>query len=177
MQILSLHLAGDLVDLQNSLLGLAHHSVQALTSVTVAWIPSSQLMALAEAHPPVARALWTDTFVNASISHEWLLNLGRRTARQRIAHLFCELALRERAIGETSHYHVPLNQDQIAATTGITVVHVNRTLQGMRADGLIRLVVNKLSILDWAALKRAGDFNSAYLHLKDSVALERQMAA
>lgn len=165
-QILSIHLRGDLVDLQNSLLGEADHSVQALTRTEVAYIPQQAILEVADAYPAVARALWRDTLVDGSIFREWILNVGQRDARQRISHLLCEMTLRQEEAGlcEGPSYEWPMTQEQIGDATGLTSVHVNRTLQGMRRDGLIETGSRSVTITDWPALQRAGDFSRAYLH-------------
>ena len=93
-QILSIHMRGDMVDLQNSLLGTADHNVQALTQARVAFIPRESVVKLAFDHPAIGQALWYDTLVDGSIFREWIANVGRRDARTRIAHLLCEFALR-----------------------------------------------------------------------------------
>lgn len=171
-QILSIHLRGDVVDLQNGLLGEADHSVQALTRVKIAYLPQQAIQDVAAAYPAVARALWRDTLVDASIFREWILNVGQRDARQRIAHLLCELSLRQEEAGlcEGPSYEWPMTQEQIGDATGLTSVHVNRTIQGMRKDGLIVTGSRSVSITDWPTLQRAGDFSSAYLHQADALA-------
>lgn len=166
-QILSIHLRGDLVDLQNSLLDQADHSVQALTHAEAAHIPHQAIIDVCEAFPAVARALWRDTLVDGSVFLEWILNVGQRNARQRIAHLFCELALRQEAAGicKGPAYEWPMTQEQIGDATGLTSVHVNRTLKGMRSDGLITTSRHSVTVADWHRLQVAGDFTRAYLHL------------
>lgn len=165
-QILSIHLRGDLVDLQNSLLGEADHNVQTLTGAEVAYIPQQALLDVADAHPAIARALWRDTLVDGSIFREWILNVGQRNARQRISHLLCELTLRQKEAGlsEGPRYEWPMTQEQLGDATGLTSVHVNRTLQAMRKDGLIDTGPRTVTIPNWPALQRAGDFGRAYLH-------------
>lgn len=165
-QILSIHLRGDVVDLQNSLLDVADHNVQALTRLEVAYIPAQELLNVAQRHPKIAHALWRDTLVDASVFREWILNIGQRNARQRISHLLCELALRQEAAGlcKGPIYVWPMTQEQIGDATGLTSVHVNRTLQSMRGDGLISTNRKSVTITDWASLQRAGDFSRAYLH-------------
>jgi CRP-like cAMP-binding protein len=95
-----------------------------------------------------------------------LLNVGQRDARQRISHLLCELALRQEAAGicRGPHYQWPMTQIEIGDAAGLTNVHVNRTLQGLRSDGLISDSKGTLAILNWPGLQEAGDFSSAYLH-------------
>jgi len=94
------------------------------------------------------------------------VNVGRRDARERIAHLLCELAdrLRSAGLANGQPYDFPLTQEQLADCTGLTAVHTNRTLQGLRRDGLISLSSSQLTILDWDRLAEIGDFNERYLH-------------
>lgn len=166
-QILSIHMKGDLADLQNSLLGNADHSLQALTQVEVAAIPVDAIQALAFARPAIGRALWYETLVDASIFREWTLNVGRRDARTRTAHLLCEFSWRLRAagLGEECRYELPMTQEQLADALGLTPVHVNRTLKALEHDGLIERSHRAVQIADRDALARAGDFHSQYLHL------------
>ncbi len=140
--------------------------MQALTRIEVAYVSHQAILDVAESFPTVARALWRDTLVDGSVFREWILNVGQRDARQRIAHLFCELALRQEKAGlcEGPHYEWPMTQEQIGDATGLTSVHVNRTLQGMRSDGLISGNRQSVTITDWPRLQAAGDFNRAYLH-------------
>lgn len=165
-QILSVHLRGDLVGLQSSLLATSDHGVQALTRAEVAYIPLPAVLNVADSHPAVARAVWRDMVVEGSIFREWILNLGQRNARQRISHLLCELSLRqeEAGMGDGPCYQWPMTQEQIGDATGLTSVHVNRTIQGMRRDGLISTSSRAVTIRDWHGLQAAGDFNRAYLH-------------
>lgn len=170
-QILSIHMKGEIVDLQNSLLGRADHSVQMLTAGKVAMIARGDIRRLAFDRSNVGSALWTDTLVDASIFREWIANVGRRDARTRVSHLLCEFALRLKVagLGEHTNYELPMTQDQLADATGLTSVHVNRTLKGLEKDGLIdRRTPRFIEIGDWRKLAETGDFNSAYLHLNDS---------
>ena len=168
-QICSVHMKGEIVDLQNSLLGKADHSVQMLTVGEVAMIPRDAIEQIAFDRPDVGKAMWIDTLVDASIFREWIANVGRRDARTRIAHLMCELALRLKVagLGQQTNYEVPLTQEQLADATGLTPVHVNRTIKGLEAEGLIdRAHPRSITIGDWKKLAEAGDFDSNYLHLK-----------
>jgi len=165
-QIISIHIPGEFVDLQNSMLSLADHNVQSLSRCETATVPIAALQALMKRSPAIAKAMWLDTLIDSSIFREWVVNVGRRDAKTRIAHLLCELALRMEASGAGSGptYHFPLTQDQLADATGLTPVHTNRTLQSLRRDGLITLSSNALTVLDWERLREAGDFNERYLH-------------
>ena len=166
--ISALHMKGDVVDLQNSLLGEADHSVQALTRAEVAFIPREAVVELAFRLPNVGMAMWYDTLVDGSIFREWILNVARRDAPTRIAHLLCEFGVRLEALGmgDRSSYELPMTQDQLADATGLTAVHVNRTLMELEDRGLIARTVRYVAVSDWPNLKEAGDFDEAYLHLK-----------
>lgn len=166
-QIFSVHMKGDLADLQNSLLGLADHNLQALTRVEAALIPIEAIQDIAFTRPSVGRAMWYETLVDASIFREWTLNVGRRDARTRTAHLLCEFALRlEMAgLGEKCNYELPMTQEQLADALALTSVHTNRTLKTLGEDRLITRTQRSVKIDDWAKLAEVGDFNASYLHI------------
>jgi CRP-like cAMP-binding protein len=167
-QILSVHMPGEFLDLQNSLLGLADHNVQALTRCEVASVPVTALRRLAVEHPVVGRAMWIDTLVDSAIFREWIVNVGRRDSISRIAHLLCEFALRLRAAGlaEGDAYELPMTQEQIADCSGLTPVHVNRVLKELGRRGLIERQKRAVRIADWDQLRQIGDFNGRYLHFE-----------
>lgn len=167
-QILSIHMKGEMVDLQNSLLKTADHSVQMLTQSKVALIPRQEIIDLSLKRPMVALAMWMDTLVDASIFREWVANVGRRDARTRIAHLLCEFSLRLKVagLGEGGEYELPMSQEQLGDATGLTSVHVNRTIKTLEAEGLInRASPRSIHIGDWRKLAEVGDFDSNYLHI------------
>jgi CRP-like cAMP-binding protein len=165
-QIVSIQIPGDFVDLHNSFLGIADHNVQMLTMGEVALIPALAVQDIAYSHPAIARAMLLDTLVDGSVFREWIANVGRRDARTRVAHLLCELAVRLQAAGDNmaNKYHLPMTQEQLADATGLTSVHVNRMLQGLRREGFISTDKRSVTIENWAGLVRAGDFSTAYLH-------------
>jgi len=166
-QIMSIHMKGDVVDLQNSLLRSADHNVQTLTNVEAAFIPIDVIEKLAADRPTVGKAMWNETLVDGAIFREWTLNVGRRDARTRTAHLLCEFALRLEVVGlgERCHYELPMTQEQLADALGLTSVHVNRTLKSLAADGLIERTNRSVRIPDWKKLAEIADFDSRYLHL------------
>lgn len=165
-QIISFHIPTEFVDLQNGLLGVADHNVQSLDGSEALIIPRTALLDAATKHPAIRLAMWTDTLIDASIFREWVVNVGRRDSRARIAHLLCELAVRLETIGagDSGHFDFPVTQEQLADATGLTAVHTNRTLQALRRDGLIQLSARALTVLDWEGLKEAADFDELYLH-------------
>ncbi len=170
-QIVAIHMKGEMVDLQNSLLGIADHSVQMLTPGHIAMIPRDEIVRIAFERPAIGKAMWTDTLVDASIFREWIANVGRRNARTRIAHVLCEFGMRLKVagMGEQTDYQLPMTQEQLGDATGLTSVHVNRTLKLLESEGLIeRLSPRSITIGDWKKLSDVGDFDSNYLHLHES---------
>jgi CRP-like cAMP-binding protein len=165
-QIIAFLLPGDFADLQPDVLGTADHNVQSLNRSEVAIIPRSALIDLAQARPAIGTAMWMETLTDASIVREWVVNVGRRDSRARIAHLLCEIAIRMKSTGANGEEIIdfPVTQEQLADATGLTPVHTNRMLQGLRRDGFIQLTSGSLKILDWQALRQAGDFEDLYLH-------------
>jgi CRP-like cAMP-binding protein len=165
-QIIAFLLPGDFADLQPNVLAKADHNVQSLNRSEAAIIPRSALLELAEARPQVRTAMWADSLIGASIVREWVVNVGRRDSRARIAHLLCEIATRMQGAdaGGRQMLDFPVTQEQLADATGLTPVHTNRTLQALRRDGLIQLTPGSLTVLDWPGLCEAGDFDELYLH-------------
>lgn len=168
-QIVAIHMKGDMVDLQNSVLGTADHSVQMLTRGEIALIPRDAIQELALARPRIGMAMWKDTLVDGSIFREWIANVGRRDSATRLAHVLCEFALRLKlaGLGEQTTYELPMTQEQLADVLGLTSVHVNRTLQALERQQLISRTQRSVTINDWQALADAGDFDATYLHLTD----------
>lgn len=165
-QIVSFHLSGDLLDIQHLLLSRADHSVETITSATVAWIPKSELLRLAWERPSIGKALWRDCLIDASIFREWVLNVGSRDAKSRIAHMLCEFVARSQAagLGDRESFELPMSQALIAEATGLTAVHVNRSLRLLDCDGAISRDRNMFRILDWDRLTAIADFDPTYLH-------------
>src|SRR5581483_45757 len=166
-QITALHIHGDFVDLHSFTLKRLDHNVMALTRCHVGIFPHSRLQTLTEQQPHLTRLLWLSTTIDAALHREWELSLGRRNAIEKIAHLFCELYMRLELVGlaEDLRFGFPLTQAVIGECTGLTTVHVNRTLGQLRGDGLLRLDRRGVTILDWPGLVRIAEFNPNYLYL------------
>lgn len=163
-QITALHIPGDMADLHSAVQPEAGSALQALSTATIIRIPHSQIRATAAAFPAVAEAFWRDCMVDASILSQWVVNVGRRDARARIAHMLCEIAVRlgvAPASGEVM-FPFPVTQTQLADAAGLTPVHVNRVIQSLRRDGLADVRHNAI-IHDWDDLVEVGDFDANYL--------------
>ena len=164
--ITALHVPGDFADLHAFTLKHLDHNVVALTDCIVALAPHDRLTKLTIDFPHLARMYWFSTNVDAAIHRQWTVSLGRRNARSRMAHLFCELFVRLEVAGKTDglSYDFPLTQEQVASCLGLTQVHVNRTLQALRRRGLIELQNKRLTILDMPELQNVAEFDPAYLY-------------
>lgn len=167
-QILSFFIPGDLCDANVFILNQMDHSIGSLTNVIYAEISAAQFEELMEASPRITKALWWSELITGAIQREWTINIGQRSAYERMAHLFCEVMVRLRAVGLNSNnsFLFPLTQTDIADATGMTAVHANRTLQQMRRDGLIELSNRRLTIIDARRLAETAQFNPNYLHLR-----------
>lgn len=170
-QIVSIQVPGDFVDLESSLLNVVDHNIQALTRCEVALIRSSAILELVNLHPRIARAMWIDTMIDGSIFREWVVNVGRRDAREKLAHLMCEFARRLEAagMGSSSGYELPMTQEQLGDATGLTSVHVNRTLRSLADEGLIERERRFIRIPDWEKMRTIAGFNETYMHLDQVV--------
>ena len=168
-QILSICIPGDAVDLQNMFLDISDHGVQLLTQAKVADIPRDVLQDLVLANPRIGHAMIELTLIESSILREWVVNVGRRDARARVAHILCEFAVRleQRGLTTDHGFELPMTQEQLADATGLTSVHVNRVLRSLESDGLINRRRRQIHFDDWRALQDAGDFSRRYLHVSD----------
>jgi CRP-like cAMP-binding protein len=168
-QITGFQIAGDLCGL---LMGRMDHSVGTLTTAKVGVIPYQTLRWIMERHARLTQALWQEMLIDASIAREWIANLGRRSAYQRLAHLLCEMSVRFQAIGRVADgmsFEWLLTQAEVADAMGLSTVHVNRILQQLRAEGLIVMQGNEVQVLNWHNLQEAGEFTPDYLFLGSDV--------
>lgn len=166
-QVSQLHIAGDFADLHSFTLKRLDHDVSTLSDCIVGVVPHERLQELTEQHPRLARLYWFSTNVDAAITRELALSLGQRSAISRMAHLFCELHLRLGAVGKARDdgFDFPLTQRELSECLGLTVVHVNRTIQELRRRSLVELENRQLRILDKRGLEGVADFDPSYLYL------------
>ena len=171
-QVTSFHIPGDIPDLQSLHLDVMDHSLGTLTPSKLVFLSHGTVRTLIRRCPRIGDAFWRDTLIDAAVFREWILNLGQREAYGRIAHLLCELYVRLRSVGVTKGhaFGLPLTQAERGDALGITTVHVNRTLQDLRGEGLITLQAGSVTVLDWERLREAGEFDPTYLHLKNEAA-------
>ncbi|WP_122468996.1 Crp/Fnr family transcriptional regulator [Brevundimonas lutea] len=167
-QITELQTPGDYMDLHSFTLKQLDHEVIALTACDVAIIPHPRLLEITERHPHLTRIYWFGTNLDAAIHREWVLSLGRRSALESLAHLFCELYVRLDLVGLVldSRYPLDITQAQLAECLGMTPVHVNRTLQQLRSEGLVEFRDGWVAVHNFARLSETAQFDPAYLYLK-----------
>lgn len=160
-------LPGDICDVDGLHLRAYDYGVVALTACTIMTIDLPVLLALLDERSRVARALTWLAFVDNAILNEASVSLGRRSARERLAHFYCEIMLRLKAIGRSydDGYRLPLTQETVGDALGLTAVHVNRTLRTLIEDGLLAIRERQVHVPEWKALQRAASFSPAYLHL------------
>ena len=177
-QIFSFHIPGDIPDLQSLHLEIMDHSLGTIVASKVAFVSHETVRAFVRAHPRIGDVFWRDTLIDAAIFREWMAGLGRREAYARIAHLFCELYTKFSAVDLVNGhaFGMPLTQAELGDALGLSTVHVNRTLQELRHNGLIKTQAGKVIIDDWDALRAAGEFDPTYLHLKKPAPSAREAA-
>ncbi len=170
-QIMAYLVSGDACDFDVALLEAMDHSIATLSDCKVLRIALETIRELVQ-RPAISSALRKSMLVDEATLREWLLNVGRRSSIERLAHLFCELHLRLRAVGraDEDRFDLPVTQQDLADTTGMTSVHVNRLLRELRQKGLIELRQKHLTILDLPRLRELAEFRSGYLHLGERAA-------
>jgi CRP-like cAMP-binding protein len=171
-QIMAFHIRGDGPDLHSLHLPLLDSDIWAISDCRMAFMLHKDLRALNREHPRLGEVLWRTTLVDASIYREWMVNVGQREAISRIAHLFCETMLRseDAGLGRSGTCPFPVTQSDLSQATGLSSVHVNRTLQALRGQNLISFSKGVLTIHNWQALVALADFRADYLHLPSAEA-------
>ncbi|HEX2527222.1 MAG TPA: Crp/Fnr family transcriptional regulator [Geminicoccus sp.] len=169
-QVVAFLVPGDMCDLRMSILRRMDHSIGCLSHALVAEISADTVVELSDRYPALRRALWWNSLVEEAKAREWIVNLGRRNAAERMAHLFCEMYVRLRAIGLTIDraFELPVTQELLSDAVGLSAVHVNRTLMELREANLISLKGKTLTILDPDGLEALALFSADYLHLDRS---------
>lgn len=160
-QIPALVLPGDVADLDALGCERLEFSVSTLTPCRVARLSRSALQSAIDRTPGLARAFLALAIQENGVLIRRTVSLGRRTAREQVAHFLCELVTRLNWDADPAAYVkriLPLTQAELADVLGLSTVHVNRVLQRLRADGLARLAGERLEIVDWTGLAAVGEF-------------------
>jgi CRP-like cAMP-binding protein len=166
-QIVNFILPGDTCDAHVYLFSKLDYSIAALTPVVYSELSREAFERLVSSDTSVAEAFFCEMLAASSIQREWVISLGRRDALERVAHVICELYERLRVVGlvDGNTFAFPVTQMDMADATGLSAVHLNRTLQELRGSGYITLKDRSLTIHDFQALSNTAMFNLNYLHL------------
>lgn len=159
-QILNYALPGNLIGLQGALMKEMEHSVEALTPLTLCVFPRAKMWDLYSRLPSLAFDVTWLAAREEQLIDEHLVNLGRRTALERTAHLLLHLFVRAEDAGLTDNDTVayPITQQHVADTLGMSLVHANRTLKRLSGSGTVRWRDRRFTVLDRAGLQEiAGD--------------------
>jgi CRP-like cAMP-binding protein len=165
-QIFAFHTPGDIPDVMSLHLKTMDHSLGTITRAKLGFIQHEHMRGMLREHPRLTDVFWRDTLIDGAIFREWMIGIGRKSAKGRIAHLFCEMVRRLEAVGlkHDNAVPLPLTQNEVGDALGLSTVHVNRTVQEMRGEGLLEWEDGVLRVLDWEGLKRTGEFDATYLH-------------
>ncbi|OAS26607.1 hypothetical protein A5481_05240 [Methylobacterium platani] len=164
-QITAYLLPGDLCDPDFALLGRMNHSVGTLGPCRVARVAREALSGLTDRHPGLARAFRLAKLAEEETTREWVMNIGCRSAIERVSHLLCELHERLRTVGWATKggYDLPLTQQDLADTTGLSNVHVNRVLRQLRLMRIVEVGGRRVDILNLPGLQGIAEFQADYL--------------
>jgi CRP-like cAMP-binding protein len=164
-QIVNIVLPGDIVGALGYFMESSLYSTKALTEVVVATIPFARLNALSETHPRLVTKIFWWFSCESTIYAEHLVDLGRRSALERVAHFLLELLTRLQSVGLADDYSfkIPLTQELIADALGLSIPHVNRVLRRLREDSLVVVEDQRVTIKDIEALSDLADFEPGYL--------------
>ena len=159
-QIINFPLPGDCVGLRSVLLRTSDHSFSALTDAVISSVEATSMLKIFNDFPRLGAAiLWAASRDEAMVV-EHLVSIGRRTALERTAHFFLELAERLALVGLATEpeFRCPLNQYVLADALGLSAILVNRVLRQLRERKLLTLKGHKVILHNPAALKRLAAF-------------------
>ncbi|HVF83157.1 MAG TPA: Crp/Fnr family transcriptional regulator [Sphingomicrobium sp.] len=165
-QVLAYLMPGDSCDLHVGLLAEMDHSIQTITSASVASIERAEMDLIMEQHPSIAKAIYVAQLVDEGTLRAWITSMGRRASIERVAHLMCELYIRARNIGLAPEisFILPLSQRLLADSLGMTPVHLNRVLKELRVSGALNVKRGSVILNDLAELVNIAGFDDNYLH-------------
>ena len=165
--ILSFQHPGDFCNLHHYVLPDAEPgiAIQALTDSTLAVIDYRDMDGFLS-RPTLASALWRASLLEAAVYRERLSSTGRGTALERVAHLLCEQLARREAVGIHAP-RLPLSQIDVADAAGLSVVHVNRTIQVLRNLNVLSRARQAIELVDRGRLEQIARFDDGYLNMPE----------
>lgn len=164
-QIINAVLPGDLVGFPASFFHRSIFSVMAATTMSLHRVPIEAFTELCKQRSNIAIALIWFAAREASIYAHHLVNAGRRSPIERVAHFLLETHFRLKAVGCASEnsFELPFSQESIGDALGLSAPHVNRMLSELKRQGLIGTQNHTIKILDGAALQILAEFEPTYL--------------
>jgi CRP-like cAMP-binding protein len=155
-QILNYVLPGDLIGLQGSVIGEMEHSVEALSPIVLCVFQRDRLSSLFQNHPGLAFDITWLAAREERMLDENLLSIGRRSAMERAAYLIAFIHHRamEVGLGGGRSLLIPITQQHVADTLGLSIVHTNKTLRKLAERGFIRWRDRSCEVLDVEALRQ-----------------------
>ena len=167
-QILRIALPGDIIGFQPHFDGPMSHSAMSLTDVVLCAFPRKLLPDLFRKNQAVAKRLAELNARDMNICQSRLLTIGQQAAIERIAFFCSELFYRMKTIYNNERDQTisfPLSQEDIGDATGLTKIHVNRTLRTLREQGLMEIASKQLTVHDVDELSRLGNFDPSSVHI------------
>ncbi len=164
-QIITFSLPGDCLGLRSVLLRTSDHSFATITDAVVSEVPAQRMTAVFHDQPRLGAAILWAASRDEAMTVEHLVNVGRRSAIQGMAHMILELCERLQLVGlaTPNGFDCPLNQQAFADALGLSAIHVNRTLRQLRERGLVTLSVHRIAIHDLKLLRELAEYDSSYL--------------
>lgn len=164
-QIVDFQIPGDFLGLRSVLFRTSDHSIEAVTRIEASEVLAADILDGFGQSPRLATAiLWAASRDEAMVV-EHLVNLGRRSAEERMGHFLLELGARLKLVGmgDRTGFDCPLTQYHLADALGLSAVHVNRVLRNLREEGLVTFQKGRVSFDDFDRLKDASGFDIDYL--------------
>lgn len=164
-QIVAVNIPGDFIDLNSLFIRPMDHDIIALTDCSVVYFPHKSLRHALSNSWQLTEVLWRNTLVDGAISRKWLAVMAQQNAEEHAAHFICEMYLRLERIGKASNlkFELDLTQNEISDVLGVSNVHMNRTIQVLRALGRVYWTGHTITIRSWDRLVQLAEFDPTYL--------------
>ncbi len=166
-QILSFQYPGDIFDSYSFVLEVMDHSIATFCPSKIAYIPHETMLEITERHPRIARALWKDTLIDASVFAEWMTNIRGKLPHAQVAHLICEVVVRFAVVdlAENDEVNWPITSSEMEDALGISAHYIETVLAEFQHNGWITLFGGRLTVHRLDKLKELAEFDPIYLHL------------
>nr|WP_163500710.1 Crp/Fnr family transcriptional regulator [Halomonas socia] len=164
-QILEVYLPGDIIGLSEFAFSQRLAGVQMIEDGVVCHFPHACMLELFRQSTTLTSVLFAISSRQQALLTERLVNLARRSARQKLAHFLLEMYVRLRQTEPDggAAFRLPLSQEQLADILGLSPVHVSRTFSALGEDDLVHRDRHQLLIPDMEALAHEGEFDQCYL--------------